>query len=379
MPRISEKNSRSELSRTASLRLLLVLCLFSSLLLSCATTPPSQPTAGWLAVLPPLSPDSLYASVDVASSWSLLEVLAGASGNETEQLERIIGNLDRVHARIRPSPGESPGPEFYMIALGKLWSGSVARQLNRDPSWQRIMLEPLPGRGFTSSRWSYRTYWRKAEFQIAVPEPGVLFVTGGVQNDGDPAGGEPERADAAGTTPAGADLAGAEALLRRLHAPQAQPLPPEARGVSESADIFFYFPDPAVLALSAAASSRAVSTRAAPSAQEPGALLQNLPIRQGWISARQLTSPAGKEGYQLEVVFLLAGVENPRSVEMLLRLMLTLWLRKSQVEDPVQTLKAATFRADSESARIESLFLETGEIAYFLGTLLPENFGGGLP
>jgi len=357
------------LSRILSLRLLLFLCFFPLLLLSCATIPTTQPTAGWLAVLPPLTPDSLYASVDVASSWSLLETLVEAGGNGTEQLERIIGKLDRVHARIRFSPEASTGPEFHMIAVGSFPSGPVTRRLNRDPSWQRIVLEPPSGRGFSGSHQSYRTYWRKGTLQIAVPEPGLLLLTGAVQAGADPAG----------SGPAGPDGGeGAEALLRGLHAPGLQSLPSEARGASESADIFFYIPDPAVLALSAATSA-ASSTRSAPSAQDPGALLQNLPIRQGWISARQLTSPEGEEGYQLEVVFLLAGVEKPRSVEMLLRLILTLWLRKSQVEDPVQTLKTVTFRTDTESARIESLFLKTGEIASFFETLLPEDLGGRLP
>ena len=74
---------------------------------------------------------------------------------------------------------------------------------------------------------------------------------------------------------------------------------------------------------------------------------------------------------------MLEEVDSPRSVELLLRLMLTLWLRKVQVEDPVQTLKEATITADSETARIESLILEQEVIASFIGTLVPENLGGG--
>lgn len=329
-------------------RLVAVLSLCSLLLLSCATIPPSQPTTGWLAVLPPLTPDSLYASVDVASSWSVLKVLAETTGSETGELERIIGNLDRVHARIRLSRGESPEkvPEFSLIALGKISPGPVARQLNRDPSWERVMLERLSGRDFISSHWSYRTYWRKEELQIAAPSRGILLVSGG-------------------------DPAGAEDLLRRLHSPRLQPLPVQVRGAPESSDIFFYIPDPVALV----ASSTSVST-----SQDPGALLQNLPIHQGWVSAQRYTPPEGEEGYELEVVFLLAEVENPRSVELLLRLMLTLWLRRVQVEDTVETLKSVTISADSESARIESLFLEAGEIASFLQTLLPENLvSGGRP
>lgn len=353
MLRFREKSSRSRLARTQALRLLPALSLCSLLLLSCATVPPPQPAAGWLGVLPPLTPDSLYASVDVASSWNVLKVLAETTGSETEQLERIIGNLDRVHARIRLSPGESPeqAPEFSLIALGKFSPGPVVRQLNRDPSWERVMLELLPGRDSTSSHWSYRTYWRKEELQIAVPERGILLVSGG-------------------------DPAGAEDLLRRLHSPRPQPLPVQARGAPESADIFFYIPDPVALA----ASRRSVST-----SQDPGALLQNLPIRQGWISARWYASDPSvaqeqREGYEVEVVFLLARLENPRSVERLLRLMLTLWLRKCQVENPVEKLKAVTIRAESESVRIESLFLSSGEIAAFIKSLLPENLAsGGLP
>jgi hypothetical protein len=60
--------------------------------------------------------------------------------------------------------------------------------------------------------------------------------------------------------------------------------------------------------------------------------------------------------------------------------MLTLWLRKCQVENPVEKLKAVTIRAESESVRIESLFLSSGEIAAFIKSLLPENLAsGGLP
>jgi hypothetical protein len=326
MLRFSEKSRRSKiiLHGIPAGRLVAVLSLCSLFLLSCATFPPLERTTGWLAVLPPLTADSLYMSVDVAKSRGLLEALAEASGGEKGELERIIGKLDRVHACIRLSPGKSPEqvPEFSLIALGKLSPGSVACQLNRDRSWERVMLERLPGRG------SYRTYWRKDGFEIAAPARGIVFVAGGGPAGGDSADG---------------GSAGAESLLRRLHSPEAQPLPVQARGEPETADIS---------------------------------------IRQGWISARRHESDSGaaqegREDYELEAVFLLDQVESARSVELLLRLMLTLLLRKVQVEDPVQTLKAVTVSADSESARIESLFLEAGEIASFIKILLPENLGSG--
>jgi hypothetical protein len=169
---------------------------------------------------------------------------------------------------------------------------------------------------------------------------------------------------AAGGFSAGENSAGVEVLLRRLNSPEAQFLPVQARGLPETAELFLFFPDPAALA----------------SVTDAGARLQNLPIRQGWISAQRQPSPEGRMDYELAVVFLLAQVESPRSVELLLRLMLTLWLRKIQMADPVETLKAVTFSADAQSARIESLFLESAEIASFLKTLLPENLGSsGLP
>ena len=364
MPRFSDKNSRCGLKRSAAGRLIAALSLGSLLLLSCATIPLPERTAGWLDVLPPLTPDSLYASVDVPSSWSLLQALAEAAGSETEELKRIIGSLDRVHARIRLSPGAPQGdspatvPELSLIVLGKFSPASVACRLNRDPSWERVVLERPPGLGSrSSSHWSYRTYWRKGELQIAAPSRGVLFVCVGVQSGGDPAAAHPE----------GANPAGAEELLRRLRFPEAQPLPAQVRGALETADIFLYIPDPAAL----------VSSGSASATRDPGALLKNLPIRQGWIRGERLDSPEGEEGYELEVVFLLAEVESSRSVELLLRLMLTLWLRRVQVEDPVETLKAVTFRTDSESARIESLFLTTGEIASFIRTLLPGDLLNG--
>ena len=366
MLRFSRKNRRPRLARIAALSLLPVLSLISLLLASCATIPPSRPTTGWLAVLPPLSSDSLYASADVASSWDLLKVLAEATGNDTEALERVIGNLDRFHACIRLYPEQSAaqGPRLALIAVGKFSTGPVARRLNGDPSWERNMLEPLPGGGASRSSWSYRTLWRRGEVDIAVPERGVLFVAAGVS--------------------AGSAAFGAEALLQRFQRPEAQPLPSQARTASESADIFFYIPDPIFLALARSASS-AAAAKAQSRAQDPGALLQNLPIRQGWISARrqapgqvsgQGTQFGDRQGYELEAVFLLDQVDNPRSVELLLRLMLTLWLRKVQAEDPVQILKAARISADAESARIDSFFLEDEQIVLFLQTLLPEMPGG---
>jgi hypothetical protein len=260
----------------------------------------------------------------------------------------------------------------------------VVRRLNGDPSWERIKLDPLPDGSSSSSRWSYRTFWRRGEAQIAVPQRGVLFVTAdGLAAD------YSVGADSAATPNRDADSAGAagfgaEAMLRRFQRPEPQPLPSLAQTASESADIFFYIPDPVSLALARSASS-AASARTQSRAQDPGALLQNLPIGQGWISARrqapgqvsgQGTRPSDRQGYELEAVFLLDQVDNPRSVELLLRLMLTLWLRKVQAEDPVEILKAATISADAESARIDSLFLEDEQIVSFLQTLLPEKPDG---
>ena len=111
MPRFFEKSRRSQLTRVA-------LSLFSLLLLSCASIPPSQPRNGWLDVLPPLASDSFYVSVNVASSWDLLRPLAEASGSETVELERIIGSLDRVHARIRKAESPTTVPDFSLICNG---------------------------------------------------------------------------------------------------------------------------------------------------------------------------------------------------------------------------------------------------------------------
>jgi hypothetical protein len=363
MLRISGKISGSRLARTAALRLLPLLSLILFLVASCATVPPSVPKAGWLAVLPPLSSDSLYASVDVASSWDLLKILAETTGNDPEALERVIAKLDRVHACIRlsPDPPAVRGPRLAVIAVGRFSTGPVARRLNADPSWERITLEPLPGGGSTrcSSRRSYRTFWRRGEVEIAVPERGLVFVAAGAH-----------------------DGFGAEELLRRFQRPEAQPLPIPARKASESADIFFYIPDPISLALVRSASQASAAARSR--AQDPGALLQNLPIRQGWISARryapgqvsdQENQSMDRRGYELEAVLLLDQVDNPRSVELLLRLMLTLWLRKVQVDDPVETLKTVKISVDAESARIDSFFLDDDQIVLFLQTLLPEMPG----
>jgi hypothetical protein len=104
--------------------------------------------------------------------------------------------------------------------------------------------------------------------------------------------------------------------------------------------------------------------------------MRNLPIRQGWISAHGQRSREGVEGYELAAVLLIDPVENPRSLERLLRLMVTLWLRRIQAADPVEKLQRAVITVDSRSARIESLFLESSEISSFFGSLLARNPGG---
>jgi hypothetical protein len=270
----------------------------------------------------------VYASIDPTSSRGLLETLARTAGAETEQLERITTSIHRAYAQIRFSPG---GPlSFSLIALGEVKPTSVALQLNLDPAWQRVLLSKFPDRGFTGSHWSYRTYWRNAAsgLQIACPQRGVLFVAGGA--------------------PAAAAL-----MLQRLQSPGANPLPAEAALDLEAADIFLYFPDPAGLAASS----------------DPGLLPRQLPIRQIWISAT-----AEQGSYDLEAVFLLSEVENLRAVELLLRLMLTLWLRSAEVEDTVEKLKAARIRVEQGSARIDSLSLTGPEIASFFQALVPEGF-----
>jgi len=302
--------------------------LLALILVSCATLSRTRGATQWIGVLPPASPESLYASINPSSSRGLIETLARTAGAETGQLERITTSIHRAYAQIRFSP--KGAPSFSLIALGEVKPTSVALQLNLDPAWQRVLLAKFPGRGFTGSHWSYRTYWRNAAagLQIAVPERGTLFVAGG-----------------APTT--------AAEMLQRFQSPGVNPLPVEAARDLEAADIFLYFPDPAGLAASS----------------DPGLLLQQLPIRQIWISAA-----AEQDSYDLEAVMLLSEVENLRAVELLLRLMLTLWLRTAEVEDPVGKLKTARIRVEQDSARIDSLSLTTPEIASFFQALVPEGF-----
>ena len=108
-------------------------------------------------------------------------------------------------------------PMTYFLAFARLapvqcvtWGHPVTTGVpNMDYFISSDLLEPLPGQGSfrSSSHWSYRTYWRKGEFQIAAPSRGILFVAVGIP---------------AGDDPSGAHPADAEALLRRLHSPEAQ-------------------------------------------------------------------------------------------------------------------------------------------------------------
>jgi hypothetical protein len=302
--------------------------LLALILSSCATLPPSRGVSQWIGVLPPMSPQSVYASINPSSARSLFELMARTAGAETEQLERITTSIHRAFVQIRFSPGGAPS--FSLIALGEVKTTSVALQLNLDPAWERVLLSKFPDRGFTGSHWSYRTYWRNTAsgLQIACPQRGMLFVAGG------------------------APTAAAE-MLQRLQSPGASPLPAEAALALETEDIFLYFPDPAGLAASS----------------DPGLLPKQLPIRQIWI-----TATARQDSYEVGAMFVLSEVENLRAVELLLRLMLTLWLRTAGVADPVKILRTAEIHAEQGSARIESLSLTTPEIVSFFQALLPEAF-----
>lgn len=330
MSRLSKKDLRSGLpiTPTGMRRLPGLFILLALVLSSCATLPPSRGASQWIGVLPPMTPKSVYASIDPSSARSLLELMARTAGAETDQLERITTSIHRALAQIRFSPGGAPS--FSLIALGEVKTTSVALQLNLDPAWERVVLSKFPDRGFTGSHWSYRTYWRNTAsgLQIACPQPGALFV----------AGGEPSAA--------------AE-MLQRLQSPGVNPLPAEAALALETADIFLYVPDPAGLAASS----------------DPGLLPKQLPIRQIWI-----TAAAQQDSYEVEAVFVLSEVENLRAVELLLRLMLTLWLRTAGVADPVKILKTAEIRVEQGLARIDSLSLTTPEIVSFFQALVP----GGL-
>lgn len=353
MFRFSEKSFYKSLSRLSA-----ILPLCSLLLLSCATVPGGKRVPRWIDVLPPLSAESVYVSVDVNSSLDLLNTLVESSGAQIADLERVAENLDRVHAQILLSPGKRS--RFFLVALGKLTPGKVAFRLNMDPSWQRVVLERFPDSGFTSSHWSYRTYWRREDLGIAAPRRTVLFAAGG-------------------------DPAGAEILLRRLHNPGTNPLPQQISAEPESSDIFLYIPDP--LALAAASVSSSMDTGAQdsggiPAGQGAAAMLQKLPIRQVWITANHINSGTGSGAavgqYRLEIAMLLADVENSRSVELLLRLLLTLWMRNNDVPDAVGKLKSMKISTENGVTRVESLILSTAEIAAFIQTMLPEsNLGGG--
>jgi hypothetical protein len=295
-------------------------------------------------------------------------MIEGREGDiEQLQLAKISDSISRLQARIRLCPPQPP--EFSMVALGKLNPGAVACRLNRDRSWQRVVLQQAAEKESPSPR-SYRTYWQKDNLQIAAPQRSVLFVSG-------------------------SDPEGAATMLHRLLSPGANPLPAEVFNKSQNTDLFLYFPDPLALAA-------LTSTASASESREAGAMLQKLPIRSMWIGAtaiqqlteltgRESSPPAGSDGkapspagsdasgtgagrqiYEMEAVFLLSEVDNPRSVELLLRLMLTLWLRNAQMEDVVGKLKSATIRVEQGRASITALVLSAGEIASLLKVLVPE-------
>jgi hypothetical protein len=339
LPTFAVRPAQKRISRRAlfgrSIRLSL-LPLGAVLLISCVSAPRHREEALWIGVLPALSPDSLYASFDVASSRALLETLFEPGGAGIEELDRLAGRLSRVDAVIRPFAGQKPC--LYLLAQGRLSPTAVSLKLNNEPGWRRVVLSPQPELGWTGTHWSYRTYWYNQDVQIAAPRKSVLLLAVG-------------------------DPGAARKLLGRLHSPGPNPLPSAAAAEAEKADIFLFLPDPPFLA--AAARTASVPSRDA-------GLLQGLPIRQGWISARAVA-----EGYELHGVLALSEQEDSRSLEVLLRLLLTVWMRRAQVSDPVQKLKALTMRADGGALHIDSLLLSAGELASFFRLLIPEDVGTG--
>jgi len=274
---------------------------------------------GSCATLPPERPaDEWFAVLPESSTFylilnfdtteTLLREILIEAGLEEGADNSLFKRTSRVFGAVELKPGSAP--VISLLALGRYPRLAAKLQLCLSKSWKKVS--------------SPETYWQHSveNIQIAIPQKNVLLIS------------------------TGAILA----LLEAINEPAPFFLPAGVKGDLELADALVYFPE-------------------LPGSGSGGkeAQLPDLPIREVWIFSR-----GEDEVHELTASFNLSEVKNARILEALFRLLLTMWLRETEVENLAARLQSVEVRVEDKMVRITGLFFSTTELSRSFAALIEE-------
>jgi hypothetical protein len=267
------------------------------------------PAGTWLGALPGGS--TFYASLDLDSSREALGSLLGGAGVRETTYRAFLDRTSRLYAAVTLLPGAPP--EFATLAIGRFPQGPTNLSLLTNREWKK--------------RRESRLYWqhRQVRLQIAVPRDNLILASSGP------------------VVP----------LADRLQTAPPLALPPEAAAEMEAAALVVFFP------------------RLPPEVEREWG--HRAPVRDLWLSARPVgpggaDRPAGP-AYELLAVFGLTEVRNPRLVESLFRLLITVWLRGARLDNLSERLKTVQVAAGTDAVRVSGLSLTLEELLRALQAL----------
>lgn len=274
---------------------------------------------GSCATLPPERPadewfavlperSTFYLVLDFSTAETLLREILIEADMEEQADNSFFKRTSKVFGAVELRPGSAP--VISLLALGRYPCLAAKLQLSLSKSWRKVN--------------SPETYWQHSfeNIQVAIPRKNMLLISTGAILE----------------------------LIERIKEPAPFFLPAGVKGDLKLAHALVYFP---VL----------------PGGGDAGkeAQLDNLPIREVWIFSR-----GEDEVHELTASFNLSEVKNPRILEALFRLLLTMWLRETEVENLAARLQSVEVRVEDKMVRITGLFFSTTELSRSFAALIEE-------
>jgi len=275
---------------------------------------------GSCATLPPerpadewfaVLPDSstFYLILNFDTAEALFREILIEADLEEEADNSLLKRTTKVFGAVELKPGSTP--VISLLALGRYPRLAAKLQLSLSKSWKKVS--------------SPETYWQHSveNIQVAIPQKNVLLISTGAIH----------------------------VLLEGIKEPAPFFLPTGVKGDLELADALVYFPE-------------------LPGSGGSGkeAQLPDLPIREVWIFSR-----GEDKVHELTASFNLSEVKNARILEALFRLLLTMWLRETEVENLAGRLQSVEVRVEEKMVRITGLFFSTPELSRFFGELISQS------
>lgn len=221
----------------------------------------------------------------------------------------LFKRTSKVFGAVELKPGSTPA--VSLLAVGRYPRLMAKLQLNLSKSWKKVSTP--------------ETYWQHSieNIQVAIPQKNVLLISTGAIH----------------------------ALLAGIKEPAPFFVPTGVKGDLKLADALVYFP---------------VLPGGGGTGKE--SQLTDLPIREVWVFSR-----GEGEVHEVTASFNLSEVKNARILEALFRLLLTMWLRETEVENLAARLQSVEVRVEDKMVRITGLFFSTPELSRFFGALISQS------